>query len=303
MVTFARETLHQFFREHPEALDRAFQAVGRTDFPKTADAWVLSNDATEAKPLERRVDTAMRVKSTDGGEYVVVVEAQGKKDPAKRRSWPYHLTYLHERHQCPVLLVVICQDRATAKWAREPITVGVGEFTSFAVFPFVLEPGNVPVLSEIDESDLILGALSVVIHAREIGGAELRKLAAALRSVDEETRGDLTFYVQLGLGSWPAAHEWSTIMSVDLDMFRKSPILGGMLKENEQMVEARGKVEGKAEGKAEGQAEYLLGVLEWREVELSEEQRERISTCTDLDQLDAWFAAARGATCAADLFG
>lgn len=255
---------------------------------------MLPNDVTEIKPLERRVDTAMYIQSTDGFSYIVVFEAQGKKDAAKRRSWPYYLAYLHERYRCPVLLVVICQDPSTAKWAREPIEIGVGEFTSFAAFPFVLEPKTVPVLSQIDEKDLLLGVLSVITHGREIDKAELRTLAKALWSADAETRTDLATYVQLGLGSLPAASEWRTIMSVNLEMLRKSPILREMLDEKEQEVEAR--------SRAEGKAAALLRILDNRSLLLSGDQRERISTCTDPAQLDAWLDLAIAAATAADLF-
>lgn len=101
---------------------------------------------------------------------------------------------------------------------------------------------------------------------------------------------------------------------MNLEMLRKSPILREMLDEKEQEVEARGRAEGEArgrvegeargrvEGEAQGRAKDILRLLNTRSIQLSDEQRERISTCTDLVQLDVWFGAAIVATSATDVF-
>ena len=49
---------------------------------------------------------------------------------------------------------------------------------------------------------------------------------------------------------------------------------------------AQGKAEGKAEGEAKGKAEALLVILDTRGLSVSEAQREHISSCTDLGELD-----------------
>ncbi|WP_285487082.1 hypothetical protein, partial [Amycolatopsis taiwanensis] len=50
----------------------------------------------------------------------------------------------------------------------------------------------------------------------------------------------------------------------------------------------QGRAEGEAKGRAEGEAKAVLAVLESRGIEVPEQARERISGCTDLDQLEGW---------------
>ena len=63
-----------------------------------------------------------------------------------------------------------------------------------------------------------------------------------------------------------------------------------------------GRAEGKAEGKAEGEAVALLTVLDARGFSVPQEARERITECTDLDQLDLWIRRAVTADSVGDLF-
>ncbi|MFC8389465.1 MULTISPECIES: hypothetical protein [unclassified Streptomyces] len=58
----------------------------------------------------------------------------------------------------------------------------------------------------------------------------------------------------------------------------------------------------RAEGRAEGEAKAVLVLLGHRGVEVSEENRERIAGCRDLDTLHVWFIRAITATSAAEVF-
>jgi hypothetical protein len=60
---------------------------------------------------------------------------------------------------------------------------------------------------------------------------------------------------------------------------------------------------GKAEGKAEGEAEALLEVLAARGIDVPADVRDRITGCTDLDQLRAWIRRAVTADSIHDLLG
>ncbi|HLL68131.1 MAG TPA: hypothetical protein VK453_20800 [Micromonosporaceae bacterium] len=59
---------------------------------------------------------------------------------------------------------------------------------------------------------------------------------------------------------------------------------------------------GQAEGQATGEAKAVLAVLEARGVEVPDAARERIASCIDLDQLDAWVRRAATANDINDLF-
>jgi hypothetical protein len=60
---------------------------------------------------------------------------------------------------------------------------------------------------------------------------------------------------------------------------------------------------GRAKGMLRGIAGTLLGLLKSRGVELTSEQVELITSCSDLDQLKRWTGSAVSATSAADVFG
>jgi predicted transposase/invertase (TIGR01784 family) len=69
--------------------------------------------------------------------------------------------------------------------------------------------------------------------------------------------------------------------------------------------EARGRAEGEARGRAEGEARGLaaaiLAVLSVRQLAVNEEQRARISTCTDLTLLNQWLVRAATVNDASEL--
>ncbi|MER6429802.1 hypothetical protein ABT272_18975 [Streptomyces sp900105245] len=60
--------------------------------------------------------------------------------------------------------------------------------------------------------------------------------------------------------------------------------------------------EGREQGRAEAKAEMVLRVLEWRAIPVPDAVRERVETCTDLDQLETWARRAVHATDATELF-
>jgi hypothetical protein len=66
--------------------------------------------------------------------------------------------------------------------------------------------------------------------------------------------------------------------------------------------QAKGRTEGRAEGEARGEARSVLTVLDARGLVVSEEQKERISACTDLELLGRWLRKAVTARSAEELF-
>jgi hypothetical protein len=93
MISSSHESLHQCFRKETAEMIRNFQRLFHVPFPEPRDIAVLNTDLTEIEPIERRVDSLVRV-DTDEGNFLLVLEAQGKKDEAKQGSWAYYLSYL-----------------------------------------------------------------------------------------------------------------------------------------------------------------------------------------------------------------
>ncbi|MGW3267765.1 hypothetical protein [Streptomyces sp. NPDC001056] len=73
-----------------------------------------------------------------------------------------------------------------------------------------------------------------------------------------------------------------------------------------EQVREEGREEGRQEGREEGRIEVsrrmVLRLLEWRRIPVPDTARERIETCTDLDQLETWAERAVHATDAHELF-
>lgn len=57
-----------------------------------------------------------------------------------------------------------------------------------------------------------------------------------------------------------------------------------------------------SQGKTEGEAQALLTLLAARGIQVPDDARERITGCTDLDQLDTWIRRAASADSVSDLF-
>ncbi|MFC8085432.1 hypothetical protein [Streptomyces sp. NPDC057340] len=299
MVGSSHEALHRVFQKDPALLTRAFQKVLRVPFPEPRDFAVLNADVTEIEPVERRVDTLMRVE-TDEGAYLLVVEAQGKQDERKRGSWPYYLAYLYEKYRCEPVLVVITQNSTTARWAARPIRRGLPGWESLTVRPLVIGPDNVPVIAnERDaERDVPLAVLSAMTHGRgERAAAILEPLAFALRTVDGDSAAVFGQLVESCLADSRAKEIWRDLMS-EIRYFFNNPVA--------EKVREEGRVEGREEGREEGRteerSEITLEILEWRGIPVSHAVRQRVLACTDLEQLKVWSQRAVRVTRAEELF-
>jgi hypothetical protein len=112
MVTSTHETSHRIFQDHPEVLIPVFEALGLPP-PAKATIEALTPDATEIKPLERRVDTVLRVEPSEGDGFLIAIEAQTARTGDKGSSWSYYVAYLHAKFDLPVLLVPSCSARTT----------------------------------------------------------------------------------------------------------------------------------------------------------------------------------------------
>lgn len=291
MVSSTHEAMHRIFQKDPALLTRALQQVLGVAFPEPRDFAGMNIDLTEIEPVERRVDTLLRAE-TDEGPYLLVVEAQRQKDDRKRGSWPYYLTYLHEKYRCEPVLIVTTQCSATARWAAEPIHLGVPGSPSLTVRPLVLGPDNVPVIADAREAarDVPLAVLSAMTHGRgSKAAAILESLATALKTIDADSAAAFAQFVDSCLDDPQVKHMWRDLMTA-MQYFWRHPLA-------EQVRE-----EGREQGRAQAKAEMILRILEWRGIPVPEEVRERVESCTDLEQLELWAQRAVHAADAAELF-
>ncbi|MFF2942356.1 hypothetical protein ACFVSQ_21165 [Streptomyces niveus] len=287
MVSSPHEAMHRIFQEYPGLFSRVSEVLG-VAFSTPTSVAVLPTDLTESRPVERRVDTLLRLDTEHEEPLLLAVESQGKKDPDKPASWTYYLSYLYAKYKTPPVLLVVCQDRATAEWAARPVHIGPKQWASLTLRPLVAGPHNMPLITNAADArkDLALATLSAITHADDPDiGAILKSLSAALREAPESLAGPLVELTAQGLGKRPAAEQWRNLVAVDLS-FYTSPL-------SEEIRD---------EGRAAGRAEDILLALQQRDIPVSDEARERITTCTDLDVLREWFLRSLTASSAEDVF-
>ncbi|MFE0327549.1 hypothetical protein ACFW08_12260 [Streptomyces sp. NPDC058960] len=289
MVTATHETSHRIFQDHPEVLAPVFKALGLPP-PLKADIEAITPDATEIKPLERRVDTVLKVEPSDGDGFLLAIEAQTRRAPDKGTNWAYYVSYLYAKFELPVLLVAVCRNRSTATWAAGPFECRVGPWKTQVTRPFVLGPDTIARIT--DESEVArqpaLATLSVIVHSESEDIAPiLELLARGMRSFDKATVKYWSELVEIGLEDTPARETWRELEKMVVTYF---PGRGTVFEE------------AYLDGAAKGQAKGVLRVLEVRGLPVSDAVRERITTCTDLARLDDWLARAGTVERAEDLF-
>ncbi|RCG21872.1 hypothetical protein DQ384_35950 [Sphaerisporangium album] len=246
---------------------------------------IMNVDLTDLEPVPRWVDTLVMLHFPDT-QVIVAVESQTKKSEEKRRRWARYLAHLHDTHRCDVLLIVTSRNAATARWARDPYVVGLPEWPALTVRPLVLGPDNVPAITDKDKAadDVYFAILSAVVHARSRNvDAILDVLSDALREIDKQEAADLAEFTESGLGKGHARDVWRTLMDT-----KTHPYISELRAKGRQ----EGREEGREEGLVKGEAKSVLLVLEGRGLAVTDVQRERISSCTDIGQLEQWLRRA-----------
>ncbi|MDV9188527.1 hypothetical protein R6L23_09910 [Streptomyces sp. SR27] len=295
MVNPPHEAMHHIFR-HDLHLFSRLKDVLELPLPAVVEAVVLPNDLTETRPVERRVDTLLRLDSAKDGSLLLAIEAQGKKDPAKPASWAYYVSYLWKKYGLPTALLVVCQDRATAEWAARPVASGPAYMPTLSIRPIVVGPHNMPVITDPAKAgeDLALATLSAITHAGDPDiGAILKALSTALQDVPENVADPIIEFTAQGLGKRPAQDIWRTLVAVDLSFYKS--YLSEELREE-------GRSEGKAEGRAQASADAILVVLEQRGLDVPDAVRARVTGCDDPELLHRWLTRAVTAASAEDIF-
>ncbi|MGW3724429.1 hypothetical protein [Streptomyces sp. NPDC000851] len=311
MVSSPHEAMHRIFQEHPELFSRVSEVLG-VDFAPPTSFTVLPNDLTETRPLERRVDTLLRFDTEDDGSFLLAVESQGKKDPDKPASWAYYASYLLTKYRLQPMLLVVCQDRATAEWAARPVSFGPRQWPLLTLRPLVVGPHNMPVITDPAEvrKDFALATLSAITHATDPDiGAILKAMTNALRDTPADLANPIIELIAQGMGKYPAAALWRKLVAVDLSFYKsylaeevRDEVRAEVRAEVRDEVQAEVRDEVQAKGRAEARTEDILFILERRGLDVPDEARERITACDDLDILRRWLERALIASSADEIF-
>ena len=286
MPSQLHEMLLLLFRNRPALAPELLREALKVELPNYSEVRLESAELSDVAPAEYRADLVVLL--VDGKPVLgIIVEVQLGPDPRKYFTWPHYVTGLRARLECPCCVLVVTASDRTAEWARETIILGPGG----KLEPSVVAPGGVPVItdSERAKQDPELAVLSAMAHGKgDVETAVQIAFSAAegAACLDEDTR---VLYFDL-------------IEAALSEAARKA---FEMLPENYEFqgpTFKKGKREGQLEGQIGMAATDVLDVLEIRAITLSDEVRQRVQSCTDLEQLRRWLRRAVVVTRADELF-
>jgi hypothetical protein len=227
-------------------------------------------------------DTVILVGSGSELSHGIVVEAQREPTERKRRQLPRYAAALWLEHECPVDVLVLCPDEATAEWYAEPIPTTVPGFT---FLPRALHPRHVPAITDSDQAAASpsLAVLSVAYHGDDPAVASA--FVAAMGKLGPE-RG--VQYYEYGYSMSPKAtcQLLEELVTAAASLPRYSPFAKRHY----------------GEGRIDAEREAVFDVLAARDLTPSDGERQLIVDCTDFDQLKAWHKQAVTAADVSDLF-
>lgn len=268
------------------------RGVFGVDVPDLVPTTLTSESYADVNPAELRCDATILLGDPKHPELGVVVESQLRPRDQKAYSWPAYLSSLRLRRKCPVMLLVLCPDKVTARGCAAPIDMG---HPGWVLKPLTVHPGMLPPVVDPDQARRLpeLAVLGAPVHADgPESGAVLDSLTDALQSLTDDTRKLYYDYItsRFSDAARKLLEETMTVKGYEWESdFAKSH-------------RAEGRAEGRSEGCAEGEVKALLLMLEARGIAISDDVRARVGGCSDLDQIERWIQRALTVECAEDLF-
>ena len=278
MPSHQHEALIELFRHRPALAAELLTGPLGIAVPTHQHVRLDSGDFPDLAPTEYRADTVITLTRGDTPVLSVVIEIQLRPDQGKRRSWPVYLSTMHARSRCPAMLLVICADDRTAGWCATPIEIGHPGWT---LVPLVVGPQRIPAVTDPAEAadSPELAVLSAMAHGAHPDRDKI--FQALLNGLGTIDRDHANLYADVVLAALPQAarHHLEALMT-------------SATYEYQSDFARRYFHQGKAKGEAKGEARALLTVLAARGIAVSDAARQRITECTDADQLETWIRRA-----------
>lgn len=142
MLPVDHESLVAILREHPELVLDLLRSAFHLD--ASGEIEVAPSNLTTLHSPHHRADlvVVLRAPGDRRPRRALVIEVQLQRDPDKRLRWPVDVALTRARLRCPVTLVVITLDAATARWCAEPIEL---DENGSVLYPLVVGPSSVPI--------------------------------------------------------------------------------------------------------------------------------------------------------------
>jgi hypothetical protein len=283
MHTAAHELPALLLRLDPALADWVRAAVFGDELPPDAGARLHDPNV---RPRTLTADTAV-VHSHAGGQpsRVTVYEVQHSHDPGKLTSWKAYAANLEAELGVTAALMVHARDPAVADWYRRRVDADTD--SAVHLHPLIFTAAEIPLQTDPAAAAArpapVLLAATGHLHDTHIE-ITFPALLAALTALPPDQK---IFYDDEIPGRLPPAARarWEAFLMTTTTGQRYHTA-----RYNE--ADARGQ----ARGEIKGKAEFLLLVLDNRQIPVPDTAREQIMACTDTDQLERWLLRALTAT-------
>ena len=287
MPSLRHEALLELFRNRPALAAELLRDALGIELPAYAEARAESAELTQVVPTEYRADLVVQL--WEGRpRLAIVVEVQLSPDEEKRYTWPVYLTHMRAKLRCPTVLLVVAPDGPVARWCGQRLETG---HRGFVLKPYLAGPESIPVVTRPEQAReaVELFVLSAMAHGQgERGAAIAEAVLPGLVGIDEERA---RFYFDLVMCSLNDAARTA------LEALMRSGTY-----EYQSEFARRYLAQGRQEGRQEGEVTALLKVLEARGLPVDEQSHQRITACTELEQLERWLLKALSVQSVQDLF-
>ncbi|WP_017537475.1 hypothetical protein [Nocardiopsis halophila] len=295
-VSPEHRTRVQLFIDCPDFAPQLLTECLGVQLPEYDQAVLHSADLGEAVAVERRADSVVALLNNvmitelehhGRTEMVIVVEVQNEFVKGKFRRWAEYAAVAGDRSDCDAAVLAVCPEQRVADQYGKRFRVGPEHWFK----PLVIGPSTLPMITDparVARSPE-MAVLAAACHSSAPG--VLKALLEGFEGIDPEVAAEYTEYT-LTLLDEEARNEVEEIMSTSTLRYHSAY--------TDRFVR-QGLEQGLEQGIAKGKAESLLRVLAALGLAVSEAERERISACTDPDQLDSWLDRAVTATSVAEL--
>ncbi|MEW2356721.1 hypothetical protein [Spirillospora sp. NPDC029432] len=308
MPTIDHEMPLEMVRNRPALVPELLRTMFDFDIAETSKSFLGSEALNDCDPREYRCDAAVMLGDPEKPSLGVIVEVQSRPSKRKRYTWPAYMAGMRARKECDVVLLVLCPDKTTAARCAEPIETG---HPGWILTPLVINLADISPITDVDRARrlpelAVLGALLMT------GGPETRPVlhafCAALTALPRDIGGKYYDHVESRLPAEARSILREIMKTENYELQSEFALHYAAIGKAEGKAQgwaegrAEGRAEGKAEGAAEGEARSILKVMAGRGLEPSDEERARIQSCTDKEQLDIWLDRAISAATVAEVF-
>lgn len=274
MPSIAHEAAVELLRRNPGLAADLLVSAG-VRIPAGATAVLADSNLSVPEPTELRADVVTVHEGTDGKLAIVTEIQKDPPDAGKRRAWIAYLALAQVEHECDAALVVIALQSRTARASGKPIPTG---HPGFVLRPIVIGSDTTPGAGEpgAGRSSAELTVLAVLTGALDLADPQVRQ--SVLQAIARVDAGRREIYTRLirATASPVVRRALEELMATAF----KDEFIDGLLD--------RGRAEGEARGRAEGEGAMLLRVLAARGFTVPDDVRQRVQSCADIAQLEAW---------------